>query len=259
MKNEPKLFLQKLKLYFSTLFARSMPKAIFGTPDLDDNQILFSNIDLNEAELYTPDPEYFIHLVSIKDTDFLMDLFEQFPLLKRAIVLLYMDAFLAAINKHNDDVNKIQLASINDTIIVKVLIDGKETSIDCGKIISSYQASRYIDIFESGSINKNTAVSTSIENKISLDDKLTILDFGKLFNLSDNHYTCALVNNQSTISVKEFLKKANVHQYTHTVMAVREGDTARLNVRFCCEYLDVLSVQPAVVWFPKKTKTPIVI
>ena len=67
------------------------------------------------------------------------------------------------------------------------------------------------------------------------------------------------MNNQSTISVKEFLKKANVHQYTHTVMAVREGDTARLNVRFCCEYLDVLSVQPAVVWFPKKTKTPIVI
>ena len=163
--------------------------------------------------------------------------------------------YYKAISQGKDDIILKKIYPIG----TKVLIDGKETSIDCGKIISSYQASRYIDIFESGSINKNTAVSTSIENKISLDDKLTILDFGKLFNLSDNHYTCALVNNQSTISVKEFLKKANVHQYTHTVMAVREGDTARLNVRFCCEYLDVLSVQPAVVWFPKKTKTPIVI
>ena len=94
MKNDDKTFLNKLKLYFATLFARSMPKIVFGASGLQDNQALFSNIDLADAELYSPDPKFYIHLVTFKDTDFVDDLFEIFPLLKDAIVLLQSDKFL---------------------------------------------------------------------------------------------------------------------------------------------------------------------
>jgi hypothetical protein len=131
--------------------------------------------------------------------------------------------------------------------------------VTCGNVISSYQASRYLDIFESGTINNKTSVSTQLKNRISLDDKLTILDLGKIFGEFDCDYTCALLNNQSTISTKEFLSKSNIETYTHTVMAIREGDAARLNIWFSCPVIEVVSTQPAVVWFPKKTKTPIVI
>ena len=259
MKNEPKLFLQKLKLYFSTLFARSMTKAIFGAPDLKDNEILFTNIDLIEAELYTPDPEYFIHRVTLKDDDFVEDLFEVFPLLKNGIVLLYTDKFFSAINKNTGDLCDIKLVNKESKVLLSAKLDEATVETECGEIISSYQATRYLDIMQSGSINKSTSVSTKLNNRISLEDKLTILDLGKLFNDLDGDYTCALLNNQSTISVKEFIKKANVTNYTHSVMSVREGDAARLNVWFSCPLVDVVSVQPAVVWFPKQTKSPITI
>ena len=259
MKHDPKIFLQKLKLYFTTLFARTMPKAIFGTPDLKDNQILFSNIDLEEAELYTPDPEYFIHLVSLKDEDFVNDLYEQFPLLKKAIVLLFMDQFFAAVNKHDGELKQIQLIHKDDTVIVLVCTNGSMHGVTCGKVISSYQASRYLDIFKSGTIDKETSVSVPLTNKISLDDKLTVLDLGKLFNDSNDTYTCALLNNQSTISVKEFLKKAEIKNFTHAVLSIRQGSSVKLNIWFSCPVLDVISTQPAVVWFPHNTKSPIVI
>ena len=259
MKHEPKSFVQKLKLYFSTLFARSMTKAVFGSPDLKDNQILFSNIALTEAELYTPDPEYYIHLVTVKDEDFMTDLFEQFPLLKQGIVLLYMDEFFSAVNKHTGSLDELRLSHKDNKIFISIKKLEVADEVECGEIISSYQASRYFDIFNSGSINRSAAKSTTLNNKIAVDNKLTVLDLGKLFNDFDWTYSCALLNNQSTISTKEFLKKAHIEHYTHSVISVREGNTARLNVWFSCPVIDVVSTQPAVVWFPKQTKTPIVI
>lgn len=254
MNNEPKPFLQKLKLYFSTVFSRTMTRAIFGTPNLGDNQILFSNITLQEAELYSPDPEYFIHLVTIKDTEFLEDLFEQFPLFKQGIVLLYVDKFFSGLNKNTGSLSDIKLFNKNNKIFLSVLIDRVSEEYECGEIISEYQAMRYYDVFNSGVINRSTAAMSPLENKIADTDKLTILDLGKLFNDFSGTYTCALLNNRSTIAIKNFVKNSKVGLYTHTVLATREKDAVRLNILFSCPIIEVVSTQPAVVWFPKRTK-----
>ena len=259
MQYEPKLFLQKLKLYFSTLFARSMPKVVFGVPDLQINQFLCSNIKLEQAELYTPDPTYFIHLVTLKDTKFVDDLFEQFALLKQGIVLLYTDKFLSGINKNEGELNDIKLFNRGHLVFVSSIKNRVAVEYECGEIISSYQANRYFDIFNSGAINHNTSSSVTLKERIAVEDKLTILNLGQLFNDFSGEYTCALLNNQSTIAVDDFLKNAKVDNYTHMVLAVREKDAARLNIWFSCPVIEVISTQPAVVWFPKQTKSPIVI
>lgn len=259
MKYEPKLFLQKLKLYFATLFARSMPRAVFGVPDLQDNQVLFSNIKLEEAELYTPDPQYFIHLVTVKDTEFVDDLFEQFPLLKQGIVLLYTDKFFSGINKNEGELKDIKLFNRDNKVFLSSIKNRVSVEYECGEIISSYQASRYFDIFKSGSINRNTSSSVTLKDRIAVENKITVLDLGQLFDDFNGEYTCALLNNQSTIAVNDFLKNSKIDNYTHTVLTVREKDAARLNIWFSCPVIEVVSTQPAVVWFPKQTKSPIVI
>ena len=249
---DPKTFLTKLRLYLATVFARSMPKMIMGVPGLNDNQALFSNISLIEAELYSPDAEYYIHRVTFTDEEFVSDLFEQFPLLKNAIVLLYTDKFFSQLNKHEGTLAELSLESNGTDIVVNTIQNKVKVSSVCGVIISEYQASRYADIFNDALFQFNGAdcIPIPLKDKINQEDKVTVIKIDNSPALK-NVFACALLNNQSTVAVSEFVKKANITSYVHQCWVAPVGDVIKINVWFSCDCIEVLSTQPAVVWFPK--------
>ena len=256
MNHEPKLFLKKLKVYFATIFSRTMSKAVFGVPGLNQNQSLFSNIGLQEAELYAPDPEYFVHLVTFKDEEWFNDLIELFPLFKDSIVLLQVDKFLTGVNKHKGDVTQLHFVRRNTKVYIVYAPDSVEEESECGEIISSYQARRYYDIFEQGRVDLSSVCKTPFPKDIDDSGKPVVMNLGALFpDRNELLYNYVAYVGRSTIALTAFLKTIDLHEYLHEVIASREKDTVKLNVAFTSLLIDVLSVQPALVWFPKRNKS----
>ena len=109
-------FIQQLKLLFSSLFSRAMTKVVVGCPGLKENEFFFTNIKLEEIQMYEPDPAFFIHKVEVLDPHVLEDLFEVFPFLKDTCCLLFTDKLLSTIGKHVGKVKDIQVFMNNENI-----------------------------------------------------------------------------------------------------------------------------------------------
>ena len=246
-------FLNRLKLYFSTLFARSMPKVVIGCPDLADNEFLYSNIKLEEMEYYEPDSAYYIHRVELCDSDFFNDLVIRYPVFKDSTWMLYTDKLTSFINKHTGPLENIKIYV--DGVSVNISVDTKESSEplsgSIGELISEYTASQYLRVFNSALVDPVSAIETDLCGKISLDTPYTIIDVPQF---TERTCKAALILSGSGVSMKEFPKKADLFQYTYNMLSSAEGTTVRVNTRFKCPLINVTSVQPAIVWFTKTNK-----
>ena len=250
MQLSDKEFLNRLKLYFSTMFARSMTKVVIGCPDLADNEFIFSNIKLEEMEYYEPDSAYYIHRVELNDSEIVNDLFERYPIFKDTTWMLYTDKFLSCVNKHVGDLNDIKITTEGATVFVSVKIKDQEEPFvsEMGEIISEYMTSQYLRVFNTAVVDPVTAVETELCGKISVDTPYTIIDVP---HFTERTCKAALILSGSGVSMKEFPKKADLFQYTYSMLSSAEGTTVRVNTRFKCPQVNVTSVQPAIVWFTK--------
>ena len=253
MKHDSKTFLTKLKLYFSTLFSRSMPKMLMGATGLEQNQALFSNMSLEEVEHYTPDPKNYMHLVTFLDNDFVSDLFEKFPLLHKSIILIYCDAMLSAVNKNEGTLNDLRLRYTGTTVYIDHIRNNTLTSTECGAIISDYHASRYMDIFTESLIDKGVTHIVPIEDKVNCDKQVNIVNLGNIS--GDGFVRLALLAGQSTVSYKTFMSKMKCDDYAIRAMAEQTGDIVRINFWFACPFVNVISSQPSVIWFKRSNNS----
>lgn len=242
-------FAATLKLFFSTLFARSMTKVIVGCPGLANNVFLFTNIKLEEIEFYEPNAAYFLHEVEIKDADFLEDLFEQFELFKKATFILYTDKFLATYAKHVGPISEIKMALHDKDISLSVNTkNNTPLVVNCGELISEYTASQYKRVFDEAKIDQLTAKEFDIRDLIDLDNPFSVIDV-PFFN--DRCCRAALLANQCGVSIKEYPAKSKYQEFQYSAVTTNDGTTVKLNTKFNCPNVSVVSVQPHMIWFTK--------
>ncbi len=254
MHHSDKDFINKFKLYFATLFARSMPIVIVGCSSLADNQFIYSNIPLEKMELLENSSTYYLHDVKITDEQFMQDLYEVFPLFKSHIFMLNVSKICSAIGKHTgllkDIILKEVAGVINITVLDKKL--GMPLITECGQLISNFVAHRYLEVY--------TQAYIGTANTIMYDFKQNITKI----NLAAPHNTieiplstgkiCKLVllNNGSCVSVKEFIPKSKITDYAYSIYAKLEKNTVVANAVFTSKEIQVTSVHPAVIWFTQK-------
>lgn len=241
-------FIQQLKLLFSSLFSRAMTKVVVGCPGLKDNEFIFSNIKLDEIRMYEPDPAYFIHRVEVLDTHFLEDLFKVFPFLKDTCCLLYTDKFLSTIGKHTGKVSDIQVFMNNENIDLCVFTSNKTPLVvTCAEIISDHDALQYKRVFDSALIDPATAVGQDLTDSIREKEDYTVID---LEHFKDR--ICKFVHPlKGYVSLSEYPKKAVLLDFTYTAYSANDKTSVRVNTHFRSPSVNVVSVQPSMIWFTK--------
>ena len=243
-----KEFITQLKLFFSSLFSRAMTKVVIGCPGLNDNEFLFTNIKLEEIQMYEPDPAFFIHKVEVLEKAFLEDLFERFAFFKDTCCLLYSDKFLSTIGKHIGKLDDIKIYANNENIDLCVTTSNDTPLIiTCATIISEYDASQYYQLFKSALIDRATAYSQDISKSINCKEDYSIvnLDFFK-------DRICKFVHPlKGYVSLKEYPSKAVLLDFSYTAYATNDNTSLRVNTIFNSPTVNVISVQPSMIWFTK--------
>ena len=245
MHTTDKEFLNKFKLLFSSLFARSMTKVIVGCQEFKRNEFLFTNIKLDEIQMYEPDPDYFIHKVEIFDTNFMDDLFERFPFFKEAICILYTDKILSTINKHVGSLEEIKTVFINNhyDVIVKTS-EHTPLAVTCADLISPYDATQYVTLFQQSLVDPVLSKEKDISSDIDPNKDYSVVAFDIL---QDRHAKFVYAT-KSYVSLKEYPAKSKITEYSYVARASADKKTIRVNTVFQNEWLRVTSVQPSMIW-----------
>ena len=251
MNYSDKEFVRQLKLLFSSLFARAMTKVVVGCPGLKKNEFIFSNIKLEEIQMYEPDPAYFIHHVEVLDTHFLEDLFELFPFFENTVCLLYTDKFLSTIGKHVGDLSNIKIFATDQNIDLCVETSNKTPLVvTCAEIISEHDACCYKQIFDNALVDDLESKEQKIEEPIKNPYSLIDLDF-----FEDR--ICKFVHPiKGFVALNEYPTKAILLDYTYKAKFTNDKSTIKVNTQFRSPSVNVTSVQPSMIWFtkPKKVK-----
>lgn len=248
MFNSDKDFIKQLKLLFSSLFSRAMTKVVVGCPELKDNEFIFSNIKLEEIQMYEPDPAFFIHRVEVLETQFMNDLFELFPFFKDTCCLLYSDKFLSTIGKHVGKLSEIQIFMNNENIDICVITSNKTPLVvTCAEIISEHDALQYKRVFDSALIDPMCATSQDISDSIDVKSDYSVVDLNFF-----KDRICKFVHpSKGYVSIKEYPNKAVLLDFSYTAYAINDKTSLRVNTVFKSPSVNVTSVQPSMIWFTK--------
>ena len=248
MYNSEKEFIKQLKLLFSSLFSRAMTKVVIGCPGLKDNEFIFSNIKLEEIQMYEPDPAYFIHIVEVLEKQFLDDLFEVFPFMKDTCCLLYTDKFLSTIGKHVGKLSEIKIHTNNENIDLCVITENKTPLVvTCATIISEHDALQYKRVFDSGCIDQVGAMSQDIAELINPKEDYSVIDLDYF-----KDRICKFVHPlKGYVSLKEFPQKAILLDFSYKAYATNDKMSLKVNTVFKSPSVNVTSVQPSMIWFTK--------
>ena len=243
-----KEFVKQLKLLFSSLFSRAMTKVVVGCPGFKDNEFIFSNIKLEEIQMYEPDPAYFIHKVEVLDTHFLEDLFEVFPFFKDTCCLLFSDKFLSTIGKHVGNIKDIKIFSNNENIDLCVTTaNNTPLVVTCAQIISEHDARQYNRVFESALIDQTAEYVQDITESIDGKSDYSVIDLNYF-----KDRICKFVHPlKGYVSLAEYPNKAVLLDFTYTAHVTNDKTSLRVNTHFTSPSVNVTSVQPSMIWFTK--------
>lgn len=260
-------FKKRMKLFFSSLFSRKMPFVVFGCPDYKDNQLLYSNLPLDVVELYEPKAEYYLHKVTIHDSDFIADLYERFPLLQQGVVLLNMRDFLGLANKakgleqlclvSRKDGNNVniwlQLLGITDHPLQEVLV---------GMIISVFQANLYNDLFSSGRVLVDDPYEQPLTQNDIINSETCPVTYLSIYDHGFESYQpirasrATVQEGSSFICFKEYLKNSKEPDYTFKLRSGTNDRAAKLEFEFVSNDVSIISVQPAGRWYTEDVPNP---
>ena len=244
-----KYFKDRIKLIFSSLFARNMSYAIFGIPGLQDNQILFTNVSPDQIEIYESEPNYFFHLVTLKEDRFCRLLFELYPVLKTHVVILYTREFMSCVNKSLKDLEQSKITLSGQDFIFSC----NEFSNACGLLTSEYTADHYYRIYQSGIPDGEEPYKTSLT--VDQVDAKTITyidicdrDTGSLHPIKKSR--CMLLQGKNLFSTKEYLVKSKeLDNYKITLTAAGQSRALRVMITMECPSVSVISVQPGMRYY----------
>ncbi len=246
--NDLKYFLEQLKLVFSSLFARQMAYVIFGCPKLNDNELLFSNVDAVAIEIYENDPEFYFHKVTIHDQRFLDLLYQQYQILKSHVICMDAKAFMSAVNKSTKSLIESKLSLSEQDL----LFECQEISVPCGQMISEFTANHYYDIFLSGLPDGEDPYTIQLQLDQIDPTKITYLDIenhgGQIIH-EIFHSRCMLLQGKNIISTKEYIPKSKISEYTLQLTAGGTKQALKVSVMFCNKLLSVVSSQPGIRYY----------
>lgn len=247
-RNPEKVFIDKLRLYFSTIFARTMTKMVVGASPDADNIFYMSNISLHDIMFYEPTPDYYIHKVELKDTEFLAELMERMPVFYTYIFVLYTDKFLSGIAKIMPGyLNDTKLEVVDGMLILTVKTKDGDHHVQCGEMLDIFTVQKYVDVFEASRIQQPGGHIDQLQQHIvkgALYTKLPIKCY-------DNQGVCVFKNNGGCISVKEFIPKIKPDHYELKLLADKDQNAFRINIEFKSDIVDVISEQIGIIWFTK--------
>lgn len=246
--NDVKYFLEQLKLVFSSLFARQMTYVIFGCPKLQDNELLFSNVDSVAIEVYENDPEFYFHKVTIHDQRFLDLLYQQYPILKSHVICMDAKAFMSAVNKSTKSLIESKLSLAEQDL----LFECQEISVPCGQMISEFTANHYYDIFLSGLPDGEDPYVIQLQLDQIDPSKITYLDIndhGGQMIREIFHSRCMLLQGKNIISTKEYIQKSKISEYTLQLTAGGTKQALKVSMYFHNELLSVVSSQPGIRYY----------
>lgn len=239
-------FVETTKLIFSSLFSRKMPYVVIGCPTINDD-MFFTNISIETIGVYYNDTESFIHKVELTDTNFKADFLHQFPLLVDHIVYLDIRKFLMSMNKFKGDKYNFGLVLDNNIVSVVTYDENKKnvSKMECGQLISESEALDYLHVYESGLVPHEGSISHRIDESVLVDDNYNII---RLNVSEDKKNNILLLTGKGIIAVKEFPKKAKLEDWS-LELVYEDKQTTRLNAIFTSTLVDVISVQPSMIWY----------
>lgn len=245
----------KLKLIFSSLFARKMPYVIFNhTEDLKDT-LLFTNIPIESAIMYEKDADHYIHLVILRDEEFLNWFYDAFKIFRTVQHILDARKFLAALNKEKHVYENVKVSVKNNEII----LSGQTGTHVCGLIVDQDIVEAYTNMYRQAS-----GVLEWKENKDLTEEELsqafTITDVevcdDNIYNTkSISKYRVALLPGSDTISTKEVAKITSAPCCVKLLTQLN-NEALRVKYIYNSDIIYVESICPALLWF-KRTTSPV--
>lgn len=245
-----KYFLDQMKLILSSLFARQMSYAIFGCPKLQDNELLFSNVEPDMIEIYESDPEFYFHKVTIHDGKFLELLYQQYPLLRSHVICLKVREFMSGVNKSSKTLTDSKLSLSGQ----ELSFDCGPISIPCGQVISEFTANHYYDIFTAGLPDGENPYEMNMEVSEMDPTQITYMNIQNHDNGSCQSIfrsKCMLLQGKNIISTKEYLQKSKVKEFTLKLIAGGTKQALKVSIHFDCALLSVVSSQPGIRYYAR--------
>lgn len=240
---------QKIKLYFSSLFSRKMPYLIIGAPALSStNSLLYTNMTLEQAAVYEPSTDYFIHKVHIKDAEFNAALHSVFPVITNTVMFIDLPCFLGMLNKHPTlDMSTFVMSFYGDNITLSSTDADTPESVVCGTVLSETQANDFYLLY-------------NMPQPTQMDVKLNMLDYNDLttekFSLlriknkaGGADFCFVYLDGRTSVSSKEFISKQIDNTYKWYGVFDPTSRAGNIVYKFESADVDVSSTQPAMIWY----------
>ena len=248
LESEIKPFLNYTKLIFSSLFGRQMPYAILGCPQLKDNEFIFTNVTIEEAEIYEANTEQYFHLVTFRNYPWLDVLFSQYPVLNNSVLFLDVRTFMSCLNKSVKTLHQSKLYLVGQ----ELLFDSDDVLMPCGQLITSFLSEQYYAYHQAG-IPKETHYTEKLKIENYLTEPVYFIPISggdKKDNKSLKSKTMMLPG-KNTICFKEFIPKAKPVHPELTLTCGGSKAALQTQLTFVSDEVDVISSHPNMRYYAR--------
>lgn len=257
--SDPKQQTKTWKLYMSSLFARSMPYIVTG---FDDGMILFTTIVPEKLQRAIVETDDAMQFVKFKKEDILTDIYEAFPLLKEASVIVNVLTISGYINKFG--IEKLKLVLENQRR-VRIVVQGKDDRAqlsDCecvGMLLSQYELNHYSGYYDRYVTRKTMHKYTVVISKID-DTDLTAQKAGINFIRVRSHvpgeecqewrwFRLPLKDGKNYPSFYEYGKKTGLEHIFNAEILWRQRSVEAV-ICYDDDNIQVRSFCPRRLWYP---------
>ncbi len=236
----------QVKLLFSTLFARQMNSIIVGADPQNDNVLYFSNIELNEVDMYEQDASKYIHRVTVYNRAIVDSLYEICPLMKDHVLYINSRAFLSALSK---EIKNNYCFEITETNALVLTTDKLHYPV--GEMISTYLAGLYVEIFELGAVTEQHQYRKTLTSADVNAIRINMID---AFNNEEEERPTKVVLTpaKNFVSLKEYPAKTKNDQWV-LILKVFGDRVCKIECDFNTNDIKVESVQPGIRFYCKRS------
>ena len=236
--------MEQVKFLMSSLFGRQMCDMIIGGEPDKENVFYFSNIELEEIDMYEQDLSKYVHKVTIYNEDILNALNTICPLFKDHVLHIDTKAFLSALTKEAKNEYHFETTNTN-----KVILTSATSYYEVGTMISNFIASMYVSLFNQSEITHEDQWHRNLDiSELNLDRPT----FLQIFNNNRNEMSskAIITPSKNIVCLKEYLAKTHISDYLITLKAYGEA-SIKLECDFNTKDLKVQSVQPSIRYYRK--------
>lgn len=246
-----------VKMFFSSLFARKMPYLILGNVERI-NTWYMTNISLDEITIYSPNVDQAIHEIVFVDTEPLTMITSRFPVLTKMCGCINVADVCGAINRYK---GRTPLRMEVDDATKTVVMTGDDFRSTVGVLSSPEIVSTYTYIFDRH-VDRGKPSESPRELKFPVD--LTSIDKNAITKVRVNSDFCdslkaiwsvniPLKDGFNMVSIYEYWRKAKQENARMDVCVCQNtGKTICTLCRYVDDWIKVISIQPAALWFPMK-------